>query len=62
MPYLMQTNAEIEQGLRLMAAESRYRRRLLTMSLLNALDRVEPGMRLGRVVYGGVEERLFSSS
>lgn len=54
MPYLVQTNAETERGLRLMAAESRYRRRLLATSLFNALDRVEPGMRLGRVVYGGV--------
>jgi hypothetical protein len=53
MPYLVQTNAETEHGLRLMAAESRYRRRQLAMSLFSALDRVEPGMRLGRVVYGG---------
>jgi hypothetical protein len=52
-PYLVQTNAETERGLRLMAAESRYRRRQLAMSLFSALDRVEPGMRLGRVVYGG---------
>ncbi|MGF6350951.1 hypothetical protein [Variovorax sp. W2I14] len=54
MPYLVQTNAETEHGLRLMAAESRYRRRQLAMSLLNAVERVEPGMRLGRVVYGGI--------
>ncbi|MEL4177993.1 hypothetical protein [Roseateles sp. PN1] len=54
MPYLVQTNAETEHGLRLMAAESRYRRRQLATSLINALDRVEPGMRLGRVVYGGI--------
>ena len=54
MPYLVQTNAETEQGLRLMAAESRYRRRQLAISLSNALDRVEPGMRLGRVAYGGI--------
>jgi len=54
MPYLMQTNAETEQGLRLMAAESRYRRRQLSLSLIGALERVERGMRLGRIVYGGV--------
>lgn len=54
MPYLVQTNAETEHGLRLMAAESRYRRRQLAISLFNALDRVEPGMRLARVVYGGI--------
>ncbi len=60
MPYLVQTNADTERGLRLMAAESRYRRRQLAMSLTNALDRVEPGMRLGRVVYGGnADETVF---
>lgn len=60
MPYLVQTNAETEHGLRLMAAESRYRRRQLAMSLLSALDRVGPGMRLGRVVYGGIaDETVF---
>ncbi len=54
MPHLVQTTAETEHGLRLMAAESRYRRRQLAISLFNALDRVEPGMRLGRIVYGGI--------
>ena len=47
---LDQTSAETEQGLRLLAAESRFQRRQLAESFIGALERVEPGMRLGRVV------------
>lgn len=58
--YFDQTAAETEQGLRLMAAESRFRRRQLAEAFIGALRRVEPGMRLGRLVYGGVEgETVF---
>lgn len=52
--YVMQTAAQSEQGLRLMAAETRFRRRQLAESFIGALRRAEPGMRLGRLVYGGV--------
>lgn len=52
--YINQSPAEIEQGLRLMAAESRFRRRQLAEAFLGALRRVERGMRLGRLAYGGV--------
>lgn len=52
--YLDQSPAEIEQGLRLMAAESRFRRRQLAEAFVGALRRAEPGMRLGRLAYGGV--------
>lgn len=52
--YVYQTSTETEQGLRLMAAEPRFRRRQLAESFIGALQRVEPGMRLGRLVYGGV--------
>lgn len=49
-----------EQGLRLMAAEPRYRRRQLAESFIGALRRAEPGKRLGRLVYGGVaDETVF---
>lgn len=49
-----QSAAETEHGLRLLAAESRFRRRQLAESFVGALRRVEPGMRLGRVVDGQV--------
>lgn len=49
-----QASSEIEKGLRLMAAESRYRRRQLSGALMGALERVSPGERLGRLMYGGV--------
>ena len=44
------TAVDLELGLRLMAAESRFRRRILAQSLCDALQRVEPGMRLARLV------------
>lgn len=52
--YVDQTTAQSEQGLRLMAAETRFRRRQLAESFIGALRRAEPGKRLGRLVYGGV--------
>jgi hypothetical protein len=52
--YVDQSAAETEQGLRLMAAESRFRRRQLAGAFIGALERVGPGERLGRLVYGGV--------
>lgn len=52
--YVNQSPAETEQGLRLMAAESRFRRRQLAEAFIGALRRVAPGERLGRLVYGGV--------
>jgi hypothetical protein len=45
-----QSLADTEEGLRLLAAESRFRRRQLAHSLKGALDRVEPGMRLCRIL------------
>lgn len=55
-----QKAAESEQGLRLMAAETRYRRRQLAESFIGALRLAEPGKRLGRLVYGGVaNETVF---
>lgn len=52
--YVCQTAAETEVGLRLLAAESRFRRRQLAASFVGALQRVQRGDRLGRLVYGGV--------
>jgi len=58
--FLDQPAAESEKGLRLMAAETRYRRRQLAESFIGALRRAEPGKRLGRLVYGGVaNETVF---
>ena len=55
-----QSPSQSEQGLRLMAAEPRYRRRQLAESFIGALRRAEPGKRLGRLVYGGVaNETVF---
>ena len=51
---LKQTGEQSEQGLRLMAAENRYRRRQLAESLFHAMHRVEPGGRIARTVYSGV--------
>jgi hypothetical protein len=57
---LKQTGAQSEQGLRWMAAENRYRRRQLAQSFIGAMERVEPGGRIGRMVYGGVaDEPVF---
>lgn len=58
--YVDQTALETEVGLRLLAAESRFRRRQLADSFVGALLRVEPEERLGRLVYGGVaDETVF---
>lgn len=54
--YINQTAADTEQALRLMAAESRFRRRQLADSFIGALRRVAPGQRLGRLFYGGVAD------
>ncbi|GAA5161045.1 hypothetical protein GCM10025770_09640 [Viridibacterium curvum] len=52
--YVEQTTAETELGLRLLAAEPRFKRRQLAQSFIGALQRVEPGGRLGRLVYSGI--------
>lgn len=58
--FLDQAPSETEQGLRLLAAENRFRRRQLAETYLGALQRVGPGERLGRVVYSGVaDETVF---
>lgn len=55
-----QAPSQSERGLRLMAAESRYRRRQLAESFIGALRRAGPGERLARLVYGGVaDETVF---
>ncbi|WP_432239570.1 hypothetical protein [Herbaspirillum robiniae] len=51
---LDQSLSETERGLRLLASESRFRRRILSQSLIDAIERVGPGQRLGRLIYGGV--------
>jgi hypothetical protein len=51
---LKQTGAESEQGLRWMAAENRYRRRQLAQGFTDAMKRVEPGGRIGRILYSGL--------
>lgn len=53
--YAEQKAVDAEQGLRLMAAETRFRRRQLAESFIGALRRAKQGIRLGRLVYGGVE-------
>lgn len=52
--FINQSPAETEEGLRLMAAESRFRRRLLAEAFIGALERVGQGGRIGRLMYGGV--------
>lgn len=57
---IVQSAGETEQGLRLMAGESRFRRRMLSQMLIGALNRVSPGERLARLAYGGVaDETVF---
>jgi hypothetical protein len=58
--FMEQDAASSEHGLRLLAAEGRFRRRQLAATLIGAVQKVNPGERLGRVVYGGVEnESVF---
>lgn len=45
------TTQDVESILRLMAAESRFRRRQLAGSLLGALHKVEPGQQLSRISF-----------
>ncbi|MBC8745351.1 MULTISPECIES: hypothetical protein [Paraburkholderia] len=52
--YGTQGTAETEQGLRLMAAETRFRRRQLAETFIGALQRITPGDHLGRLAYAGV--------
>lgn len=52
--FIDQSPAETEEGLRLMAAESRFRRRLLAEAFIGALERVGQGGRIGRLMYGGI--------
>ncbi|MDN7454233.1 hypothetical protein [Burkholderia cenocepacia] len=54
--YLTQDPQDIEKGLRLMAAESRFNRRQLATAFVGALHRVEPGQRLGRLSYSGIAD------
>lgn len=49
-PMVDQTAAETEEGLRLLAAESRFSRRQLAQALVDALNRVSPSKRLSRIV------------
>lgn len=49
--YAEQKDVDAEQGLRLMAAETRFRRRQLAESFIGALLRAKNGSRLGRLVY-----------
>jgi len=58
--FVVQPPNETEQGLRLLAAEDRFRRRQLADAFIGAMKRVGPGDRIGRVVYGGVaDESVF---
>ena len=51
----VEQNASVsEKGLRLLAAEGRFRRRQLADKFIAALRRTGPGERLGRVIYSGV--------
>ena len=52
--YIHQDSAETEKGLRLMAAETRFRRRMLADSFIGALRKVDAGDHLGRLAYSGV--------
>src|SRR5690606_28920219 len=49
-----QNPSDTEIGLRYVAAEPRFRRRLIGKSFLEALEKVEPEGRLGRVHYSQV--------
>jgi hypothetical protein len=51
-PHIQQTNAELEEGLRIIASESRFNRRLLARALGDALAKAaaHPGKRLARIV------------
>lgn len=49
-----QDGVTLEEGLRLLAGESRFRRRLLAQAFLGAVNGVRPGDRVGRLVYSGV--------
>ncbi|CAM3956010.1 hypothetical protein BOTU111921_02945 [Bordetella tumbae] len=58
--FVDQSASETEVGLRLLAAESRFRRRQLAEVFIGALHRVKSGERLGRLVYGGIaNETVF---
>ncbi|MDP3874568.1 MAG: hypothetical protein Q8Q80_18055 [Methyloversatilis sp.] len=52
--FINQTTAETESGLRLLAAESRFRRRQLAEALCGMLQRAKRGDRIARVAYSGV--------
>lgn len=58
--YVAQPLKASEKGLRLLAAEGRFRRRQLADAFIGALQRVGADERLGRVVYSGVaNESVF---
>lgn len=58
--FVDQSASETEVGLRLLAAESRFRRRQLAETFIGALHRVKSGERLGRLAYGGIaNETVF---
>ncbi|MDO9422165.1 MAG: hypothetical protein Q7T66_16005 [Herminiimonas sp.] len=54
--YVNQTAVETEQGLRLMAAETRFRRRQLAEVFIGALRNAAPGERRSRLCPGNVPE------
>ncbi len=51
---LMQTTEDLEEGLRLLAGESRFRRRTLAQLLQGALFQIGPGQTIARLGYSGV--------
>jgi hypothetical protein len=51
---LVQSNAELEEGLRLLAGETRFRRRILSEAIKGQLQRVGPGQRAARLADPGV--------
>jgi hypothetical protein len=53
---LVQTAAGVEEGLRLLAGETRFRRRNLAQLLIEGLSNIEPNQRLARLGYSGVAE------
>lgn len=51
---LVQTNEDLEQGLRLLASETRFRRRNLAQLIVDGLSMIGPDRRLARLGYSGV--------
>lgn len=51
---LVQTSEDLEEGLRLLAAETRFRRRNLAQLLVDGLSTIGPDQQLARLGYSGV--------